>query len=398
MNAAEDPRRGGPEDPRRGDPEDPRRGGPEDPRRGDLAVIVRYGEISLKGRNRSRFEQKLRNDLAWFMRKHGHAFSEIAVERGRIYVRGVGELPDLKMVLGVYSYSPAREIPRDYDLLKKEVAAFFPEITRSKDFRVSCQRIAKDFSPDSMGVEREIGSLIEAATGTPVRLKGPAYELHIEVGHRHIYVFSEKIRGFGGFPVESAGKLVSLISGGIDSPVATFLMMKRGVLPLLLHFSIADDLTAKVRRLRDRLEEFAAGQKIELIVIPREELFLGKFAGLYGTHLEPYVCVICKYLMHKKASEVAEREGALGVITGDNLAQVASQTLKNLYASRAAARYPVYSPLIAYEKTETMALARQIGTYDLSIAACEGCTPPRDPKTGVDRARLLRVLKETGLS
>ncbi len=361
------------------------------------AVVVRYGEISLKGRNRSRFEQKLKGDLAWFMGKHGHAFSEVAVERGRIYIRGTRELPDLKMVLGVYSYSPAREIPRDYDALKREVAGFFPEIRSSRDFRVSCQRIDKDFAPDSMGVEREIGSIIEEGSGTPVKLKNPAYELHIEIGHRHIYIFSEKIKGFGGFPVESSGKLVSLISGGIDSPVATFLMMKRGVLPVLLHFSIADDLTAKVRRLRDRLEAFAAGQEIRLIVIPREELFLGKLAGLYDTRCEPYLCVICKYLMHKKASEVAAQEGALGVITGDNLAQVASQTLKNLYASRSAARFPVYSPLIAYEKTETMALARQIGTYDLSIAACEGCTPPRDPKTGVDPRRLLRILEQTGL-
>jgi len=370
---------------------------PRVPRR-DRAIIVRYGEISLKGRNRSRFEQKLRSDLEGFMRRRGHAFAAIAVERGRIYIRGTRDIPDLKMVLGVYSYSPALEIARDYDTLKKEIAGFFPEIRASRDFRVSCQRIAKDFAPDSMGVEREIGTLIEEGTGTPVKLKNPAYELHIEIGHRHIYIFSEKIRGFGGFPVEGSGRLVSLFSGGIDSPVATFLMMKRGVLPVLLHFSIADELTEKVRRLRDRLEEFAAGQKIELIVIPREELFQGKLAGMYGTRLEPYICVLCKYLMHKKASEVAERLGALGVITGDNLAQVASQTLKNLHASRRSARLPVYSPLIAYEKTETMALARQIGTYDLSIVSCQGCTPPRAPKTGVDGERLLRILEYTGLS
>ena len=101
--------------------------------------------------------------------------------------------------------------------------------------------------------------------------------------------------------------------------------------------------------------------------------------------------------MHKQASELAQRQGALGVITGDNLAQVASQTLKNLHASRRSARLPVYSPLIAYEKTETMALARRIGTYEISIAASEGCTPPRDPKTGVDPRRLLKILEETGL-
>ncbi len=369
----------------------------EDPRRGDRAVIVRYGEISLKGRNRGQFEQKLKEDLGWFLKKQGHAFAKITAERGRIYIRGIEDLPELKKILGVYSYSPAFELARDYGALKKEVSRFFPAIKQSRDFRVSCQRIAKDFSPDSMGVEREIGTIISERTGTPVRLKDPDFELHIEIGHRHLYLFSEKIRGFGGFPVGSAGKLVSLISGGIDSPVATFLMMKRGVLPVLLHFQNSASETSKVERLRDRLEEFAAGQKIKLIVIPREELFLGKYAGLFGTRHEPYVCIICKYLMHKKAAAIVEKEGALGVITGDNLAQVASQTLKNLYASRSAAPFPIYSPLIAYEKSETMAIARQIGTYELSIAESEGCSPPRNPKTGVDCERLRKVLKETGL-
>jgi thiamine biosynthesis protein ThiI len=361
------------------------------------AVIVRYGEISLKGRNRSLFEQKLRRDLEWLLRRQGHAFAAIEVERGRIYIRGTRDVPDLRMVLGVVSYSPAAEIARDYGLLKKEVARFYPEIRRRRDFRVSCQRIAKDFLPDSMGVEREIGTLIEENTAVPVRLKDPDFELHVEIGRRRIYLFSEKIRGFGGMPVGSAGKLVSLISGGIDSPVATFLMMKRGVLPLLLHFANSAAETAKVTRLRDRLQEFAAGEEIRLIVVPREELFLGKYADLFNSRHEPYVCVICKYRMHKKAAEIAAREGALGVITGDNLAQVASQTLRNLRASRTGASLPVYSPLIAYEKNETIALARQIGTYEISIAEAEGCIPPRNPKTGVEWERLRRVLEETGL-
>ncbi|MBN2346025.1 MAG: tRNA sulfurtransferase [Candidatus Aminicenantes bacterium] len=378
---------------------------PKDPRRGPLlnegpegrAIIVRYNEISLKGRNRGRFEQKLRDDLAWFLRRHGHAFSAIEVERGRIYLRGVEGRPDLKMVLGVHSYSPALEIERDLGRLKKETARFFPEIRGRRDFRVSCQRIAKDFLPDSMGIERELGTLIEESTGTPVRLKDPDYEMHVEIGRRRLYLFSEKHPGFGGFPVDSSGKLVSLISGGIDSPVATFLMMKRGVLPLLLHFAVSPGETDKVRRLRERLQEYAAGEEITLTVIPREELFAGRLDDLYGSRFEPYICVICKYRMHKKAAELALSQGALGVISGDNLAQVASQTLKNLYAQRRAASLPVYSPLIACEKSETVALAKRIGTYEISIAPAPGCRLPRDPKTGVDAARLLKVLEETGL-
>ncbi len=362
------------------------------------AIIVRYGEISLKGRNRGQFELELKKDLAGFLKKNGHDFSAITLQRGRIYIHGIAGLPDLKKVLGVYSYSPALEIPKDYDVLKKEIAHFIPAVRDSANFRVSCQRLDKRFFPDSMTVEKEVGAIIADETGTPVKLTDPALELHIEIGRQHMYLFHEKIAAFGGFPVGSAGKLVSLISGGIDSPVATFLMMKRGVLPVLLHFQVSQAEAAKVARLRDRLEEYAAGRKIKLIVIPRDELFQGKFSSLFNSRYEPYVCVICKYLMHQKAAEVVREEGAFGIISGDNLAQVASQTLKNLMAQRRGGDCPVYSPLIAYEKIETMALARRIGTYDISIASVEGCTPPRNPKTGVSFASLLKVLEETGLA
>ena len=233
----------------------------QDPRPGGRAVIVRYGEISLKGRNRGQFELQLKRDLAWFLQKHGHAYSEISVQRGRIYIRGIDDLPDLKKVLGVYSFSPALEMPRDYELLKKEVARFIPAVTASANFRVSCQRLDKRFAPDSMAVEKEIGAILFEQSGTPVKLQDPAFELHIEIGQRHMYIFHEKIAAFGGFPVGSAGKLVSLISGGIDSPVATFLMMKRGVLPVLLHFQVSQAEADKVARLRDRLEEFSAGRQ-----------------------------------------------------------------------------------------------------------------------------------------
>ncbi|MCX6558530.1 MAG: THUMP domain-containing protein [Candidatus Aminicenantes bacterium] len=313
------------------------------PRLGDRAVIVRYGEISLKGKNRSQFELGLKNDLEWFLRTNNHPFSRISVQRGRIYIHDCADLPDLEKVLGVYSYSPALEIARDYETLKEAIKGFIPDIKDSADFRVSCQRLDKHFSPNSMAVEKEMGALIAEQTGTPVRLKDPAFELYIEIGQRHIYLFSEKINAFGGFPVGSAGKLVSLISGGIDSPVATFLMMKRGVWPVLLHFQVSAEEAAKVARLRDRLEAFSAGRKLKLIV------------------------------------------------------QVASQTLKNLMAQRRGSDCPVYSPLIAHEKIETMALARRIGTYDLSIASVPGCTPPRSPKTGVRFEQLLKVLEETGL-
>jgi len=174
-------------------------------------------------------------------------------------------------------------------------------------------------------------------------------------------------------------------------------MMKRGVEPILLHFTVSPSDEAKVEALRDKLQEYAAGRTLKLVCIPREEIFKGKFHSLFGTRHEPYICVMCKYLMHKAAADLVEREGALGIVTGDNLAQVASQTLKNLLAQRMSHRYPVYSPLIALEKNDIIALAREIGTYDLSIAPAEGCTPPHNPKTGADPHRLYGILQQTGL-
>jgi len=165
---------------------------------------------------------------------------------------------------------------------------------------------------------------------------------------------------------------------------------------VLLHYEIDARTTRKVEKLTRKLEEYAAGHALKLIVIPRDEIFAGKFNLLFKSRYQDYLCLICKFLMHRRANEIARRERALGIITGDNLAQVASQTLNNLLAQRSAGEFPVYSPLIAYEKRETIDLARRIGTYDLSIETTPGCTPPPHPKTRVTRQRLEAILQETG--
>jgi len=174
-------------------------------------------------------------------------------------------------------------------------------------------------------------------------------------------------------------------------------MMKRGVEPILLHFMVTPEEEQKVVKLKEKLEEYTAGRSLKLIVIPRRDLFRGHFEALFGSRYESYVCVMCKSLMHRMAARIAAQEETLGIVTGDNLAQVASQTLKNLAAQRQWSRLPIYSPLIAFEKTDTIAIARAIGTYDLSIIQAPGCTPPKNPKTAVPPERLARVLAENGL-
>lgn len=362
------------------------------------AIIVRYGEISLKGKNRRAFEQRLKSDIKGFLAARNEDFSKISLKMGRIYIKGIKTLPPLRKIFGIYSYSPAVEIEKDYDNLKKKVVDFFPLFAGIGSFRVTCQRIDKEFSHNSMEVERSIGKIIFEETGTPVNLKEPELDFQVEIGEDSSYIFTTKIKGFSGLPYGSAGKLVSLISAGIDSPVATFLMMKRGVEPVLLHFKITGSDAEKVKKLKEKLEEFSAGREIKLYEINRDDIFQGEFDKLYkNSRFHSYICIICKYLMHKKAAEIAKAENALGIITGDNLAQVASQTLKNLYAYRTVSGLPVYSPLISFEKEETVKIAREIGTYEISITKSQGCIPPKNPKTGVKFKNFQKILAETGL-
>jgi thiamine biosynthesis protein ThiI len=362
------------------------------------SIIVRYGEISLKGKNRIRFERLLMANLEAYLNRQNIEYRRVVLKKGRIFIRGIDRLPRLENVLGVHSYSPALEIEKSMETLKESVLQIVPRIRGAKSFRVSCQRTDKRFKINSLEIERVIGEILLQQSQTPVNLNNPGIHCYIEVGEDHIYLFTRKIRGYGGFPYGVSGRLVSLISGGIDSPVATFLMMKRGVEPVLVHFKVSQSELDKVLKLKEKLESFSSGKEIELHIVDRDDLFQGKFQRFYDdSRFHSYMCILCKFLMHRKAGEIAREEKAWGLITGDNLAQVASQTLKNLFSYQTTSGLPVYSPLIGFEKQDTIDLARKIGTYDISVLKSAGCTPPMTPKTGVSKRIFQNVLKESGL-
>ena len=362
------------------------------------ACIVRYGEISLKGKNRIVFERRLKEDIKRFLDSQKAEHSTISLHRGRIYIRGIDRVPDLTKVMGIYSYSPAIEIKKDLDTLKQAVTDFIPNMGEATNFRVSCQRVDKKFKPNSIELERMLGALVVERTQLPVKLVEPDFNLEVEIGEDFIYIFSGKIKGFGGLPYGTAGRLLSLVSSGIDSPVATFMMIKRGVEPVLLHFRVTEEDFQKVLRLKEKLEEYTAGRELKLLVVDRDQLFNGKFASLYNNRtFHPYVCVMCKYLMHKRAGEEARKTESLGLITGDNISQVASQTLDNLRAYRNTSELPVYSPLIAFDKEDTIGIAKTIGTYEISIQKAAACVPPKHPKTRVKPELFHKILKEAGL-
>lgn len=363
------------------------------------SIIIRYGEIALKGKNRGMFERKLIKHIKGLLEKNNINDSQVILKRGRIYIENIQKMVPLEIIFGIHSYSPALKITKDYEVLKTKIAELTKAVREAVNFRVSCQRIDKSFFKTSVEIEREIGEILFESTKIPVSLKNPDLNVQIEVGEEGIYIFFEKFKGPRGLPYGTAGKLVSLISSGIDSPVATYMLMKRGVEPILLHIGIGDYEYQKVINIKKRLEVFSAGHPIKMILILREELFKGNFDKLYNnSQFNPYICLFCKHLMYRKANEVAKEEQALGIITGDNLAQVASQTLKNLYAYKQGFKYPVYSPLIAFEKEDIVKIAREIGTYDLSIKVSkDGCIPPKRPKTAVSLDQFLKVLKESGL-
>ncbi len=363
------------------------------------SIIIRYGEIGLKGKNRIDFEKKLKNDIKNVLAKNSLTRGEVILRRGRIYVHNVEECSALNKIMGIYSYSPAQRIKKDYLYLRGKIEEYLPLIKKADSFRVSCQRVDKTFGVTSVTVERELGEILFENTRTPVNLKNPDINLQVEIGMDFIYIFFKKVKAQRGLPYGSAGKLVSLISSGIDSPVATYLMMKRGVEPILLHVKITEDDCRKVKQIKEILQEYTSGRELELYIVEREEIFLNQFDKIFTSQeYNPYACLIRKYLMHKKAQELAEAKGAYGIITGDNLAQVASQTLKNLFAYKFGAKYPVYSPLISFEKEDTIKIAKSMGTYEISIRKALACTPPKNPKTGVSLEIFRSILDKTGLT
>ncbi|MDI3484778.1 MAG: tRNA uracil 4-sulfurtransferase [Methanobacteriaceae archaeon] len=234
--------------------------------------------------------------------------------------------------------------------------------------------------------------------GAPVNLTKPDIEIFLEVRGGETYIFHEMLSGPGGLPIGTSGKVVSLFSGGIDSAVATYLMMKRGCKIVALHFDTypytSRKTKKKVRKLVDKLKEYSPGVKFELLTID------------YGEYLDYCIsnaprnltCILCKFGMYHIAEKIAKKIGALAIVDGNSLGQVASQTLSNILATRYNVKIPILSPLIGFDKVEIENLAKKIGTYEISIIPTEECgAAPSHPATKIEPQRLLKIKKSIGL-
>jgi thiamine biosynthesis protein ThiI len=350
-----------------------------------VRVVVRYHEIALKGRNRRFFVDKLVENLR--RATEDIAGTRVHVLPGRLAV----DLPDevgwdearnrIGSVFGIANFSLAHETAPDLERLKSAAIATLRNLSFDS-FRVRTKRSDKTFPQDSLAIDRELGGAIKAATGARVDLTHPGLTVFVEVLRGRILYSFEKQPGLGGFPVGSSGRVMALLSGGIDSPVAAWRMMKRGcrVVPVHFHaFPLQDRTTI------DKVKELA---RILTRYQFRTRLLLVPFAPVQQTIVAscpaPLRVVLYRRFMVRIAEALAVGRRAKALVTGESLGQVASQTLDNIAVIEEAARGPVLRPLIGMDKQEITAEARRIGTFDVSTLPDQDCCQlyvPRSPAT-----------------
>ena len=338
------------------------------------AVIVRYGEIGTKSpKTRRWFESVLTNNIKEALLSEGIEYKKVFARYGRIIVKTnkVKEgIESLKRVFGIVSLSSAAEVDAELEKIYKTSLKLFRRKIRllgleEPKFRVSARRITKEFPLTSQELAARVGDYILSNEKCKVDLKNYDIEVGIELMEGKAYIYMDKLPGFGGLPIGTQGKVVILLSGGIDSPVAAFLMMKRGCEVIPVHIYSGENTLEKVRKIWNQLKKYHYGGKSDLIVIkPQEREKVIK--TLKGLRKENYTYVFCRYMVVKKADEIAKEFGAKGIAMGDSLGQVASQTLENMYMVSQASDLPIYRPLVGMDEEEIVAIAKTIGTFELS--------------------------------
>jgi thiamine biosynthesis protein ThiI len=363
-------------------------------------ILIRYGEIGLKGGNRRMFVQALRQNIRDCLRRHGLR-GEVTTQGQRLYVKtedADAALPHLQRVFGIVSLSPVRAVPLDIEAITAEAltAAQKAGIIAGTTFRIATRRANKGFLIESPDVNARVGERVGAATGARVDLSDSAdITIGVEIREDQAMVFAETVRGHGGLPLNTQGRVVALISGGIDSPVAAWLMMKRGCGVAPLHFTQSEIDTAKALDNCAALDRYGYGWRVKPLVLSHHEIMLPIVERLQDLRADKWTCLFCKHAMLRKATQLADEIGANAIVTGENLGQVASQTLMSLEMISLGIGKPILRPLIGYDKEDIMALARVIGTFDISTRGSQPCPfLPRQVVTFGDMAKWLELREQ----
>ncbi len=360
-------------------------------------ILCRLGETALKSDYTRRFfENRLVSSMTSGLKSEKIDFS-IKKEPGRIFVK-TREIEKscrvLEKIFGLTSVSPVREvvIKANMEKLIDSAEKFSKDFIKKGDtFAVRARRTGNDAFTSQM-IERKVGGRL-LKNGAKVNLTSPEKTLYIEVRNNKAYYFREKIKCPGGLPLGTQGSVLVLFSGGIDSAVAAWMAMKRGCKPVLLYmdsspFSNQKVGSKRVKEVFKKLREWSAGYEMKLYRIKTGKIM----EEITGNTRENLTCLLCKRMMYRLAEKVCKENKAKAIVTGENLGQVASQTLDNLNVLDQAVEIPVLRPLIGMDKDEIMNMAREIGTYEASIIPSGGCTAvPESPRT---KGRIGEVLKE----
>jgi tRNA uracil 4-sulfurtransferase len=350
-------------------------------------ILVRYGEISTKGRNRKMFTAKLRENILQALKDFPTI--SVAAGRDRLHIQlgdenGDQIIPRLEKIFGIQSFSPVVKVPQDIEeITKAGLALVKKSFAPGKTFKVSARRADKKFEMDTNELNYEVGSyILRNMDGLKVDVKNPDIQLNVEVRKEGVYLSSEIYQGSTGMPVGASGKAMLMLSGGIDSPVAGYLTMKRGVEIEAVHFHsppfTSERAKQKVIDLSKKLSAFSG--KVKLHIVP----FTKVQQTIHDQVPENYTMTSTRRMMLRIADQIREKNEGLALITGESLGQVASQTLESMQAINAVTTTPVLRPLIAMDKLEIIDIAQKIDTHDISILPYEDCctifTPPA-PKT-----------------
>ena len=352
-------------------------------------ILLKLGEVVLKGLNRRSFEDKLMSNIRRRL-QHCGKFQVIS-RQSTIYVEPAGEGCDMeeayalcKRVFGVIAVTRARPCPKDKDAMVSCAKSYLgDQLARAKTFKVETKRSDKHFSMNSMEISQYVGgALHDAYPHLKVDVHDPELCVHVEVREKAAYVHGPSEPGAGGLPIGMGGKAVSLLSGGIDSPVASWMIAKRGVQLELVHFFsppyTSQQAKEKVIALARELTPWCG--RMTLSIIPFTEIQ----EEIRRACPEDHFTLIMRRFMMRLAERVARRTGCKALVTGECLGQVASQTMDALTVSDDACAMPVLRPVIGMDKEEIVRLSRKIGTFDTSILPYEDCCTvftPRHPRT-----------------
>ena len=358
-------------------------------------ILIRYGELHLKGKNRGQFERALIDNIQHSLKNFEHGFSKYS---GRYVVWGYEEeneqeiVDALTKVAGIYSISPSAEVDSTLPEISSVSVGVMRDITGS--FRVTANRADKTFEMDSMTLAKQIGGdILSANKNVYVDLFKPEHTLYIDVReNKKTYVFNEIIHCVGGMPVGTSGRGLLLLSGGIDSPVAGYRMVKRGMKIDCIHFEsfphtsrAAEEKAMDLARI---IEQYNGKTKVYVVSVAEIQDEIHKNCN------EEYMITLVRRFMLRIASKIAEIEHDQAIITGESLGQVASQTIESMAVIGEVLKMPLLKPLVAYDKQETVDIAQKIGSYEISIRPYDDCCTVYLPENPIIKPRLERVLRE----